>query len=92
MDQLANAAVYSPLGQAMSDGVESSPDSPGSLQQSAKRLNPYFVEHLMGWKLGWTSAIVRQGSNAEAMALYRSALQQHLSCLLGDPASLEAHK
>lgn len=86
------------LGQATTDGWESSPDSPGSPQHSApsknstprllsQRLNPYFVEWLMGWPAGWTLAIVRPASSAAETELYRSALQQHLSSLLGEQES-----
>jgi hypothetical protein len=98
MDQLANAAVFSHLGQPTPDGLESLPDSPGSLQPSASsknsmprllsaRLNPYFVEFLMGWKEGWTSPIVQPDSAPVEMALYRCALQARLSSLFSVPAS-----
>lgn len=88
MDQLANAAVFSPLGQALKDGQPSSPSTPGSPQPSeTKKLNPYFVEWLMGWPAGWTSPIVRPASVQEEMASYRSALQAQLSSLFGAPES-----
>jgi hypothetical protein len=76
---------YSPLAQATQPGQESSPDSPGSLQPSqTKRLNPYFVEWLMGWPAGWTSPIVRPACAAEEMVLYhfRRQLQSQLSLLV----------
>lgn len=96
MDQLANFVAYSPLAQPTRDGSESSQQNPGSAQLSvlkgsttprllSKRLNPYFVERLMGWPLGWTSATAPSASNALEMELYRSKLQSHLSLLLGDP-------
>lgn len=82
MDQLANAAVFSHLGQVTPDGPESSPDSPGSPQPSqTKRLNSYFVEWLMGWRHGWTSPIAHPDSALAETALYRSALQRQLSSL-----------
>lgn len=57
MDQLANAAVFSHLGQATPDGPESLPDSPGSpLPSQNKKLNPCFVEWLMGYPAFWTDA------------------------------------
>ncbi len=82
----------------MTDGPMSSGPLPGSLPPSAssksttprllsKRLNPYFGEWLMGWRLGWTSATVHLASSASETELFRSALQQRLSCLLGEPES-----
>ena len=82
MDQLANFVAYSPLAQAIQDGPESLPPSPGLPQPSTKRLNPYFAERLMGWPLGWTSATAPSASSASETALWRCKLQQHLSCLL----------
>jgi hypothetical protein len=84
MDQLANAAVYSHLDPVTSDGRQSSPNNHGAPQPSEmKRLNPYFVEWLMGWPAGWTSPIVRPVCVREEMASYRSALQQQLSSFFG---------
>ncbi len=78
-------------------GQESSAHLPGSPQPSAsksstppplsRRLNPYFVEWLMGWPMGWTSTSGRHASRHAVTALWRSKLQQRLSCLLGEPAS-----
>ena len=89
MDQLANFVAHTTLdylhpAQPTSDGPESSPAPHGSPQPSTKRLNPYFTEHLMGWPLGWTSATALPASSAAAMALYRSRLQQRLSCLFAE--------
>lgn len=95
MDQLANAAVYLHLGQSSQDGQESSPIPLGLPQHSAlsrrntprllsQRLNPYFVEWLMGWPQNWTLATVRPASSVVETELFRSALQQHLSSLLGE--------
>lgn len=95
MDQLANFVAFSPLAQLMKDGQASSPDSHGIDQPSAskvnttprllsQRLNPYFAEWLMGWPVGWTSATVRPVSSASETESWRSALQQHLSCLLAE--------
>ena len=66
--------------QATRDGPESLPPNPGLPQPSTKRLNPYFGENLMGWRAGWTSTTVRPGSGALETELWRSALQQQLSC------------
>lgn len=49
-----------------------------------KRLNPTFVEWLMGWPLFWTST-EPTGCGAEEMALYRRKLQSLLSSLCGAP-------
>lgn len=88
MGQLANFVAYSPQAQQTSDGPDCSPDSLGSPQQSqTKKLNPYFVEWLMGWPAGWTSPIVQPDCAPEAMVLYRSALQVRLSSLFGAPGS-----
>lgn len=79
---------FSPQGQPTQDGLDYSPDSLGLPQPSqTKRLNPYFVEFLMGWRAGWTSPIVQPAYAQEEMALYRSALQVRLSSLFADPAS-----
>lgn len=75
------------------DGPPSSPPSPGSALHSvlkgnttprllSKRLNPYFGERLMGWPTGWTSATEPSALSASETESWRSALQQHLSCLL----------
>ena len=80
--------LYSPLAQPTPDGSESSIDSPGSLRQSAMRPNPYFVQNLMGLPIHWTSTIARPNSAPLVTAAYRSKLLQHLSCLLGEPESL----
>lgn len=53
MDLLGNQAAYfRPAPESESDGPSSSPDTPSS----PRRLNPLFVEWLMGWPHGWTSA------------------------------------
>lgn len=79
MDQLANFVAYSPLAQQISDGPPSSPSTPSS----PRRLNPIFVSWLMGWPSTWVIADPR-ACGASEMELYRSRLQQQLSCLLGD--------
>lgn len=74
--------------QPIADGLDCSPDSLGSLQPSqTKRLNPYFVEWLMGWRAGWTSHIAQPDFGPEVTASYRSALQARLSSLFSAPAS-----
>lgn len=96
MDQLANFVAFSPLAQQTRAGPESSPPSHGCDPLSASkanmppalpsaRLNPYFVERLMGWPLGWTSPTEPSASSASETALFRCKLQQHLLCLLGAP-------
>jgi len=96
MDQLANFVAYSPLVQTNRDGLQSSTPSRGSIQRSAskssttprllsRRLNPYFVERLMGWPLDWTSTTERNASNAAETELWRSALRSQLSNFFGDP-------
>jgi hypothetical protein len=51
------------------------------------RLNPYFVEWLMGWPTGWTSALVRPDSSVRETELWRCVLQRRLSSWLSAPAS-----
>lgn len=76
---------FSPQGQPTQDGLDCSPDSPGSPQQSqTKRLNPYFVEWLMGWPAGWTSPIARPDCAPEEMVLFRRKLAWQLSYCLGE--------
>lgn len=73
-------AAYSPLAQATHDGQESSPPAP----TSRLHLNPLFGSWLMGWPSTWPIA-EPSALSALATALWRSRLQQHLSCLLGEP-------
>ncbi len=83
-------AHSSPLGQPTSNGPDYSPDSHGSPQQSeTKRLNPYFVEWLMGWPAGWTSPTVQPDFAPEAMESYRLAQRAQLSCLFAAPESFK---
>jgi hypothetical protein len=84
MGQLANFVAYSPLAQATRDGDQSSNDSP----KSPRHLNPLFGAWLMGWPSTWAIA-EPHASSASETALWRSQLQQHLSCLLGEPESLD---
>ena len=94
MDQIANFVAYSPLVHPTINGPTSSPARHGIAQHSAskknatprllsRRLNPYFVEWLMGWPLGWTLAIVRHGYGAEETALWRCKLRARLSSYFG---------
>lgn len=62
-------------------GPPSSPTTPNSL----RRLNPIFGAWLMGWPSTWVIA-EPHASSASATALWRSALQQRLSSLRGEPA------
>jgi hypothetical protein len=84
MDQLANFVAYSPLAQATRDGEQSSIDSP----KSPRHLNPLFGAWLMGWPSTWVIAEPHALSALET-ASFRSALQQHLSCLLDGQESLD---
>lgn len=68
------------------DGIELSPTE-NSISER-RRLNPEFVEWLMGWPIGWTST-EPTACDAAAMVLWRSRLRQHLSCLFDEPESLE---
>jgi hypothetical protein len=83
---------FSPQAQPTQPGQESSAVSHGSDQRSAsknsttpkllsRRLNPMFVEILMGWPLDWTSAHESSASSAAETALWRSKLRQRLCCL-----------
>lgn len=78
-DQLPNFVMYrfSHQDQTMNDGKTSSPNT----QTSRRRLNPQFVDFLMGWLPGWTNT-EPTACGAEEMALYRSKLDSHLSRLL----------
>lgn len=80
------------------DGAMSCKAPPGSPPLSAssksmtprlfsKRLNPYFGEWLMGWRIGWTSATVCPASSASETESWRRRLDAQLSCLLGEPDS-----
>ena len=51
-----------------------------------RRLNPLFVEHLMGWPLQWTKA-EPSASSAAGTVLFRSALQQQLCNFFDEPGS-----
>lgn len=73
---------YSHPGQQTLNGPEFSASTP----TLPRRLNPIFAEWLMGWPLQWTKA-EPHASSALATESWRSALQQHLSCLLDEQAS-----
>lgn len=68
-----------------SSGEPSSPSAP----TSPRRLNPLFVEWLMGLRGGWTD-IDLTGSGRLATALWRSRQARRLACLLGDCGEDEA--
>jgi hypothetical protein len=53
--------------------------------KNSARLNPYFVENLMGWPLGWTSHTAPSASRPVETALWRCKLQSDLSQLLSEP-------
>jgi len=84
MDQLANFAAFSPLAQQIPDGPSSSMLTP----TSRRHLSPLFASWLMGWPSTWVIADPL-ACDASAMESYRFRLQQHLSCLLGEPEFLE---
>lgn len=84
MDQLANFVAHTPLdflplAQPTRDGQESLPSDP-SLR---RHLNPLFGAWLMGWPSTWAIAEPHASSALET-ALFRSALQSHLSRLCGE--------
>lgn len=95
------APRFSPQVQPTDLGLTFSPRPPGSPRPSAsrstkmprllsRRLNPYFVEWLMGWPMGWTSTSGRHASRRVVTELWRSKLQLRLSSLLDEPALREA--
>lgn len=47
-----------------------------------RRLNPLFVEWLMGWPIGWTSVQTDSGSQATGLSLWRSRMRFALSRLV----------
>ena len=84
---------FSPQAQPTQPGPESSPDSHGLPQHSAsknstthrplsRRLNPMFVENLMGWPLDWTSTHEHSASSAAATASFRLKLATLLASSL----------
>jgi len=81
-EQLANFVAHSSLPALQAHhGPESSKSGP----TSPRRLNPLFVEHMMGWPLQWTKA-EPSASSAEGTVLWRLALRQHLCSLLDEQA------
>ena len=80
MDQLPNFVAYSHQAQAIQGGQASSPDGPISPRL---RLNPNFVDWLMGWPPGWSSPDPTD-CGAVAMESFHSNLDWHLSRLLGE--------
>ncbi len=81
-DQLPNFVMlhFSLRDPMMTDGQKSSQQD----QTSRRRLNPQFVDWLMGWPPGWTST-EPAACDAAAMGSFRCKLDSHLSCLLGEP-------
>lgn len=84
MDQLANAATYSPLAQATQDGQTSSATTPNS----RLHLNPLFGCKLMGWPSTWVIAEPHASSASETV-LWRCNVRQQLSYLLDEQDSPE---
>lgn len=84
IDRLPNFVMYhfSHRDQTMTDGPQSLQQDPTSPLRL--RLNPQFVDWLMGWLPGMTST-EPTACDAEAMASFRSRLGSHLSYLLGEP-------
>ena len=84
MDQLANFVAHSessPQARTAPTGQTSSTDT----HSSHRRLNPAFAAWLMGVPWWWTNPAATNCAQSE-MALYRCALQWHLSRLCGEPA------
>lgn len=77
LSQVVTHSPCLPQAQPTADGPESSPNIPNS----PRHLNPLFAAWLMGWPSTWAIAEPR-ASSASATALWRSRLQQRLSCLL----------
>ena len=73
------ASLFSPPAQQTQPG----PKSFGADPILPRRLNPAFVEWLMGWPIGWTIAEPSASSAAET-ALWRRKLLRHLSNFIGD--------
>lgn len=69
-----------PQAQPTHDGPQSSP----STLNLPRHLNPLFGAWLMGWPSTWVIA-EPPVCGASEMALYRSKLDLHLSCLLDEP-------
>ena len=66
-------------------GLESSQSDPTLLRRwptPKAKLNPAFVDWMMGWPVGWT--IARSGFDALGMASWRFRLRWLLSSLLGE--------
>ena len=84
-DQLPNFVMYrfSHQDQTMNDGPTSLPKDP----TSRRRLNPQFVDWMMGWPPGWTSTEPTD-LDAEEMVSWHFKLDSHLSRLLAEPESL----
>lgn len=101
MDQLPNFVAYSPQARTIPDGPISSLPNPGALPHSLaqpseklprllrRRLNPFFVEFLMGWPPGWTLPEPTACGHVET-ALWRHRLRRQLSSLCGGQAYREA--
>lgn len=70
---------FSPPAQQTQPGQKSS----GADPILPRRLNPAFVEWLMGWPIGWTIA-EPSASSAAGTALWRRKLLRHLSHFIGD--------
>jgi len=85
-DQLPNFVMhyFSPQDQTMNDGPTSLPKAP----PSRRRLNPQFVDWMMGWPPGWTNT-EPTACDAAAMESWRCKLDCALSNLLG---AQESHR
>jgi len=75
-DNLAMVAASLPSRQVQTthDGPQSSPNTPNLSRRT--RLNPNFVEWLMGWEIGWTSIASSDFDSAETESC-RTKQQQH---------------
>lgn len=73
--------AYSPLGLQMSDGPMCWCGTPGCVLRSHRRkLNPLFVEWLMGWPLFWTDASIALEPAAMEWYLFRARLLLESLC------------
>ncbi len=77
LDQLPNFVKFHfshPAPATLTDGGTSSPETPSS----PRRLNPRFVEWLMGWPVGWTDC----ASPVTGLSLWKSRMRSSLWRLL----------
>lgn len=91
MDQLPNFVMHGSHSAhpvlPILDGPTSLPSNPSSAQRSPKRkLNPFFVEWLMHWPMGWTIASIGSGPEETEFSLWLERSRGILSTLCSPPA------